>query len=93
MNFNTTQKRIQPYDFKVNGDSVTITNTNRQTLKVTYSQIVKQLQRDDIDPHRRVMYESALIAISQAKTTALPAVLCTCLTYIGDNGNCPVHRG
>lgn len=85
MNYTITKKRILPYDFKVKGDTVTITNTRNQTLKVTRSQIVHQLQRDDIDTHRRVMYEGALIAIDRAA----PGTNCSCLQYLGDN-NCQV---
>lgn len=93
MNFNTTKKRIQPYDFKVDGETVTITNTRNQTLRVTRTQIVNQLQRDDLDAHRRVMYEGALVAMDRARHTTLPSVLCTCLQYLGDNGSCLIHGG
>ena len=56
-----TRKQILPYDFQllVNG-KVAIKKTNGQRLDVTRSQVEFQLQRDDLDAHRRKMYEAAL---------------------------------
>jgi len=59
----TTQKSIQPYQYIVIGQDVRIINTNSQTLRVSREQIIRQLERGDIDPHRRIMYEGALRAL------------------------------
>ena len=68
MNNRTTKPQILPYDYiKLDSNTVRIINTNHQTLKVTLAQIVNQLNRPDIDPHRRRMYEGALIAMQRAK--------------------------
>jgi len=68
MNFTTTKPQILPYEFiPLDNNTVRIINTNHQTLKVTLPQIIKQLNNPDIDPHRRKMYEGALIALQRAK--------------------------
>lgn len=68
MNFTTTKPQILPYEFiKLDNNTVRIINTNKQTLKVTLDQITKQLNRPDLDTHRRKMYEGALQAIQQSK--------------------------
>lgn len=67
MNFTTTKPQTLPYQFIVMGQSVRIINTRNQTLKVTLDQITKQLNRPDIDTHRRKMYEGALKAMQEAK--------------------------
>ena len=56
-----TKKQILPYDFHLllNG-KVSILKTNGQQLIVTRSQVEHILTRDDLDPHRRRMYEAAL---------------------------------
>ena len=56
-----TIRKALPYDFQllVNG-KVCISNTRGQRLNVTRSQVERQLERDDLDPHRRKMYEAAL---------------------------------
>jgi hypothetical protein len=57
-----TRRQILPYDFQLllNG-KVAIKKTNGQSpLIVTRSQVENMLQRDDLDPHRRKMYEAAL---------------------------------
>ena len=66
MNYTTTKPQILPYEFiRLDEQTVRIINTNRQTLKVTQAQILKQLNNPDIDPHRRRMYEGALIALQR----------------------------
>jgi len=87
MNGTTTRKRIQPYDFRVQGNRVTIFNTQGQRLQVSRDQIIRQLQRSDLDAHRRVMYEGALLEIDRQKA----ANRCNCMEYPGDNEKCPQH--
>lgn len=82
----TTKKSVLPYEFRAVGQAVTIFNTRGQRLKVTRNQIVDQLKREDLDTHRRRMYERALIEIDRKDK-------CTCLQYLLDNGPCPVHGG
>lgn len=56
-----TKKQILPYQFVHLIDGrVTIHNTNGQRLTVTREQVERQLQRDDLDVHRRRMYEATL---------------------------------
>ena len=56
-----TIRKALPYDFQLllNG-KVCISNTRGQRLNVTRSQVERQLERDDLDAHRRKMYEAAL---------------------------------
>jgi len=62
IDLNQTRKRILPYDFHLllNG-KLAIKKTNGQApLIVTRGQVEHILLRDDLDPHRRKMYEAAL---------------------------------
>ena len=56
-----TKKSVLPYDFRLlpNG-KVFIGKTNGQGLIVTRGQVESILLRDDLDVHRRRMYEAAL---------------------------------
>lgn len=57
-----TKRQILPYDFQLllNG-KIAIKKTNGQApLIVTRGQVEKILQIDDLDVHRRRMYEAAL---------------------------------
>ena len=57
-----TKRQILPYDFQLllNG-KIAIKKLNGQApLIVTRSQVENILLRDDLDPHRRKMYEAAL---------------------------------
>lgn len=56
----TTVKHALPYDLQLcqNG-SVAITNTGGRTIYVTYAEVMGKLGQDDLDPHRRRMYEAA----------------------------------
>jgi len=57
-----TRRQILPYDFQLllNG-KMAIKKTNGQApLIVTRGQVENILTRDDLDPHRRKMYEAAL---------------------------------
>lgn len=61
MNFIQTQKQILPYEFiPLPNGKVCILKTNGQRLNVTRAEVEHQLQRDDLDAHRRRMYEAAL---------------------------------
>ena len=62
MNTNTTQRHIQPYKYVAMKtlDEVRIINPNNQSLRVSRAEIIAQLQKPDLDPHRRIMYEGAL---------------------------------
>jgi hypothetical protein len=64
----TTIKIKLPYKFSTNifAQRCYITNIRGQTLNVTKAQIIKQLQRDDLDVHRRRMYEAALETLTKA---------------------------
>jgi hypothetical protein len=66
-----TRRQILPYHFQLllNG-KVAIKKTNGQSpLIVARGQVESMLQRDDLDPHRRKMYEAALeVWTSQEKT-------------------------
>jgi len=57
----TTKKHILPYTFQrlLNG-KICILKTNGQRLIVSHDEVLHILQRDDLDPHRRNMYEAAL---------------------------------
>jgi len=70
MNYNTTKKQILPYEFSLlikpgQPTRVQIKNTRGQTLTVTESEIIKQLNRPDLDAHRRRMYEAALVTLEE----------------------------
>lgn len=56
-----TKKHILPYRFDLmpNG-KICILKTSGQTLTVARGQVENILQRDDLDAHRRTMYEAAL---------------------------------
>lgn len=56
----TTVKHALPYGLKLcqNG-SVAITNTGGRTIYRTYAQVMGMLAREDLDPHRRRLYEAA----------------------------------
>ena len=65
MNTTITQRRIQPYEYialRTMG-AVRIINPNHQSWLVTRAEINAQLNRKDLDPHRRSMYEGALAAL------------------------------
>jgi len=63
-----TRKQILPYEFiPLPNGKVCILKTNGQRLNVTRSQVEQQLMRDDLDPHRRKMYEAALEAFKKAQ--------------------------
>lgn len=62
-----TIKQKLPYQMHVTlFDKVTITNTRGQVLVVSRDQITRQLSRDDLDVHRRKMYEAARDLLRQA---------------------------
>ncbi len=65
----TTKKRILPYEFQLllNG-KICILKTNGQQLIVSRGEVEHILQRDDLDPHRRKMYEAALEVWKEEKT-------------------------
>jgi len=56
-----TKRQILPYDFQLllNG-KVAIKKLSGQVLMVTRSEVEHILTRDDLDAHRRKMYEAAL---------------------------------
>lgn len=60
-----TKRQILPYEIKptIVGEKVTIKNTRGQILTVSRDEIFRQLMRDDLDPHRRKMYEAARDAL------------------------------
>ena len=62
-----TVRRALPYRIQklINGKAA-ITNLKGQTLIVSRGEIENQLQREDLDVHRRRMYEAALAEIKQA---------------------------
>lgn len=64
----TTVKHALPYDLQLcpNG-SVAITNTVGRTIYRTYAQVMGMLDRDDLDPHRRRLYEAARDMFPQRK--------------------------
>lgn len=55
-----TKRQVLPYRFQlmVNG-RMAITKSNGQMLIVSRSQVENILMRDDLDVHRRKMYEAA----------------------------------
>ena len=63
-----TIKQKLPYQIKpcIVGEKVQITNTRGQTLIVSRDEITRQLLRDDLDPHRRKMYEAARDVLREA---------------------------
>jgi hypothetical protein len=58
---NKTMPQILPYRFQImpNG-KMAITNIRSQVLMVTQTEVANILRRDDLDAHRRKMYEKAL---------------------------------
>ena len=57
----TTVRQILPYRFQLClSGKLAITNLRDQTLLVSPSEVMNILQRDDLDVHRRRMYEAAL---------------------------------
>ena len=66
----TTRKQILPYEFSLiihpeREPRIRIINTRGQTLVVGRAEIERQLGREDLDPHRRRMYEAALDALDK----------------------------
>lgn len=63
-----TRKQLLPYDFQLllNG-KVAIKKTNGQMLIVSKDEVQRILKRDDLDVHRRRMYEAALEVWNQEK--------------------------
>lgn len=63
-----TKRHVLPYEFiPLPNGKVCILKTNGQRLHVTRRQVEQQLQRDDLDVHRRRMYEAALKAFPQVQ--------------------------
>jgi len=62
-----TLRRALPYTFQIllNG-KIQIRKLDGQYLLVTRAQIENQLKRDDLDVHRRRMYEAALEECNKA---------------------------
>lgn len=62
---NKTIRNQLPYHFEptIVGDKIKIVNTRGQTLIVSRDEITRQLNRDDLDTHRRRMYEAARDAL------------------------------
>jgi len=56
-----TRKQVLPYKFTTDlfGKHVTIENTKGEKMTLDRDQITHQLNRTDLDPHRRRMYEAA----------------------------------
>ena len=56
-----TVRQVMPYDFQLlpNG-KMAIKKTNGQTLIVSRAEVANILRRDDLDVHRRKMYEAGL---------------------------------
>ena len=58
-----TRRQILPYEFEVLlggvGEKIRITNTKGESMVVSRDDITRQLLREDLDTHRRRMYEAA----------------------------------
>ena len=69
-----TLKSKLPYKFEpdVLAKRVHIQNTKGQTLSLTLEEVARQLSRDDLDVHRRRIYEEAQRVLTQAKAKAQP---------------------
>lgn len=67
MNYTTVKSQL-PYHYvpTPKPHTIEIHNVKGQVLTVTRQQIENQLMRDDIDVHRRRMYEGALDALNKA---------------------------
>jgi len=65
-NLQTTTRHILPYRVQLcpNG-KVAITNTSNVTMYLTREDVSRQLAREDLDVHRRLMYEEALAEFSK----------------------------
>jgi hypothetical protein len=63
-----TKQQILPYlfDFMPNG-KLRITNTRNQVLFVTRAQVANMLAKQDLDAHRRRMYEAAQAEFEKAE--------------------------
>lgn len=63
-----TVKQVLPYKFvpQIAGDKIAIHNMRGQTLVVSRDEITRQLMREDLDPHRRRMYERAKEVLREA---------------------------
>ena len=64
-----TKRQVLPYRFQVllNG-KMAITKSNSQMLIVTREQVEHMLSLEDLDVHRRKMYEAALGEFQKAET-------------------------
>lgn len=69
MNDKTLRNQL-PYDFQPlpQPGRVKIVNTRGQSLIVSRDEIKRQLDRKDLDVHRRRMYEGAIAALDKAGT-------------------------
>lgn len=57
----TTKRHVLPYNFRLLATGkLVIEKTNGQRLIVSRDEALHILRRDDLDPHRRRMYEAAL---------------------------------
>jgi len=56
----TTMHKVLPYQFRMRSDhKLAIINARGQVLVVRHVEVVKILQKDDLDVNRRKMYEAA----------------------------------
>ena len=57
----TTKKHILPYEFRrLPNGKICILKTNGHRLIVSRDEVLHILHRDDLDAHRRNMYEAAI---------------------------------
>lgn len=67
-----TKRQVLPYDFRMGANGrLTIVNTRGQVLTVTHTQVVNILQNQELDPHRRKMYEAALVLFEKEAEEAV----------------------
>jgi hypothetical protein len=66
---NKTIRHTLPYSFRMrpDGTKLAITNLRGQVLMVSRAEVSNILAKDDLDPHRRRMYEAALEEFKKAE--------------------------
>lgn len=64
-----TVRQVLPYRINADlfGKRVWIENTKGEIMTLTRDDITAMLSRDDLDPHRRKMYEAARDALREAR--------------------------
>ena len=83
----TTVKQTIPYDFKMDSGKVVIKNLRGQVLYVSIHEILRQLQRPDLDIASRRKYEGARVFYQNNYPET-----CCCINPAQHDPYCPMAK-